>query len=228
MMAGIIRIAMINIKRMSSTGEEGERYETTPTIMRRISGNATPTVTNDSASMPRESELCLMAVLVSSWIDLAFCLKYSLIFPPEFTLVTIPWSRSANFSDGEYLMDSRIDVRMSWPKSLALYQITLASVEISPYRRFLPSSNIILSMGISEDASVAKKPIATVSIESMFLFLLLANISGCSRNRAKTTTATRNKIPETRNEKLLYKTMVKASAVMRAADTTIIRSVTWL
>src|SRR2546428_789733 len=86
-------------------------------ITTRKSGNATTTVTNDSASIPSVSIFFRISRRSSFSNCSAFTRKYGLSWPPLVEVVTTPWRKSENFEDGERCAAFRIAVKMSRPSS---------------------------------------------------------------------------------------------------------------
>ena len=69
-------------------------------ITTRKRGKATPTVTNDSASIPRVSMVPFIMSLLSFSYCSCFVRKYGLSWPPDVDVVTTPCRKSWNFVDG--------------------------------------------------------------------------------------------------------------------------------
>src|SRR2546428_5992099 len=77
-------------------------------ITTRKSGNATTTVTNDSASIPSASIFFRISSRSSFSNCSAFTRKYGLSWPPLVEVVTTPCRKSENFEDGERCAAFRI------------------------------------------------------------------------------------------------------------------------
>src|SRR5436309_765871 len=86
-------------------------------ITTRNSGNATTTVTKDSASIPSVSIFFRISRRSSFSNCSAFTRKYGLSWPPLVDVVTTPCRKSENLEDGERWAAFRIAVRMSRPSS---------------------------------------------------------------------------------------------------------------
>src|SRR5881628_3498871 len=118
-------------------------------ITTRNRGNATTTVTNDSASMPRVSMRFRISRRSSFSNCSAFIRKYGFSCPPEVEVVTTPWRKSWNFELGERPAAFRIAERMSTPSSSVSRVIHSASFATSPYTGCFDSSLKITSTGTS-------------------------------------------------------------------------------
>src|SRR5439155_425541 len=101
-------------------------------ITTRNRGNATTTVTNDSASIPSVSIFFRISRRSSFSNCSAFTRKYGLSWPPLVDVVTTPCRKSENFEDGERCAAFRSAVRMSRPSSSVSRVIHSASLATSP------------------------------------------------------------------------------------------------